>query len=201
MPLKWLSAKRWPQCVNSLWPSDAKWQQGSRSTLVQVMACCLMAPSHYLNQCWLIISKVQWHSSECNFTRDTSAISHWNKLENYLSKILFKSPRNQWVKRHFSSWTLPNRGNHTITPVPWRISLLAWHRSHDSLISDNQAICMLYGTCCLHLGWYKPSSSPQQWYPSWSGQLSRYVYNQQLEGNRPTWFNFNPSTDKWLHPL
>ena len=31
-------------------------RQGSRSTLAQVMACCLMAPSHYLNQCWLIRS-------------------------------------------------------------------------------------------------------------------------------------------------
>ena len=39
--------------VNSLWPSDAIWQQGSRSTVVQVVACCLTAPSHYLNQCWL----------------------------------------------------------------------------------------------------------------------------------------------------
>ena len=56
-----------PQCVNSLWPSDTIWRQRSGSTLAQVMACCLMAPSHYLNQCWLIISKVQWHSSECNF--------------------------------------------------------------------------------------------------------------------------------------
>ena len=37
--------------VNSLWPSDAVWRQGSTSTLVQVMACCLTAPSHYLNQC------------------------------------------------------------------------------------------------------------------------------------------------------
>ena len=63
---------------NSLWPSDAKWRQKSGSTLAQVMSCCLTAPSHYLNQCWLIISKVQWHSSEGNFTRDTSAISHWN---------------------------------------------------------------------------------------------------------------------------
>ena len=34
------------------------WRQGSWSTLVQVMACCLTAPSHYLNHCWLIISKV-----------------------------------------------------------------------------------------------------------------------------------------------
>ena len=28
------------------------------------MAICLMAPSHYLNQNWLGISKIQWHSSE-----------------------------------------------------------------------------------------------------------------------------------------
>ena len=42
----------------------AIWQQRSGSTLAQVMACCLTAPSHYLNQCWLIISKVLWHSSE-----------------------------------------------------------------------------------------------------------------------------------------
>ena len=62
--------------VNSLGPSDAIWRWRSWSTLVQVMACCLMAPSHYLNQCWLIISKVLWHSSE---------------------DIIIRSPRGQWV--------------------------------------------------------------------------------------------------------
>ena len=36
----------------------------SGSTLVHIMACCLTAPSHYLNQCWFIISKVPLHSSE-----------------------------------------------------------------------------------------------------------------------------------------
>ena len=30
--------------------------------MAQVMAWCLTAPSQYLNQCWLIISEVQWHS-------------------------------------------------------------------------------------------------------------------------------------------
>ena len=35
-----------------------------------------MAPSHYLNRCWLIISKVQWLSSEGNFTRDILTISY-----------------------------------------------------------------------------------------------------------------------------
>ena len=49
--------------LNSLWPSDAIWRHRSGSTLAQVMACCLTAPSHYLNQCWLVIIKGQWHSS------------------------------------------------------------------------------------------------------------------------------------------
>ena len=62
--------------VNSLWPSDAIWRHRSGSTLAQVMACCLTAPSDYLNQCWLIISKVHWHSSEGNFAKDTSATNH-----------------------------------------------------------------------------------------------------------------------------
>ena len=50
----------------------------SGPALAQIMACWLTAPSHYLNQCWLIISKVQWHSSEQNFTKATSAISLCN---------------------------------------------------------------------------------------------------------------------------
>ena len=62
------------QWVNSLWPSDAIWQQRPGSTLAQVMACCLTAPSHYLNQCWLIISGVQWHSYQGNFMQTKSSL-------------------------------------------------------------------------------------------------------------------------------
>ena len=86
---------------NSLWPSDAIWRQRSGSTLAQVMACCLTEPSHYLNQCWLIISKVYWHSSEGNLTAGISAINHCNWLEKYSSKISSKSPRPQWVKNDY----------------------------------------------------------------------------------------------------
>ena len=48
------------ECIcsfNSLWPSDTIWHHWSRFILVQVMTCCLMAPSLYLNQCWLIINR------------------------------------------------------------------------------------------------------------------------------------------------
>ena len=66
--------------VNLLWPVDIIWRHKTRSTLAQVMAWCLTAPSHYLNQYWLVISEVQWQSLEGNFIRDTSTINHSNLL-------------------------------------------------------------------------------------------------------------------------
>ena len=45
-----------PQWVNSLWPGNRMWWQRSGSIL---LTSGLTAPSHYLNQWWLIISKVQ----------------------------------------------------------------------------------------------------------------------------------------------
>ena len=63
------------KCFYTLLPSNAIPWQPSGSTLALVMACCLMAPSHYLNQCWLNITKVQWYSSDGNFKRDNSAIN------------------------------------------------------------------------------------------------------------------------------
>ena len=82
---------------NSLWPSDAIWREGSGSTLVQVMACCLTAPSHYLNQCRLMISEVLWHSPDSNFTENTQDIYHWNEFESYYFETVITSPRGQWV--------------------------------------------------------------------------------------------------------
>ena len=65
-----------PQWVNSLWPSGAIWWHRSGSILAQEMACFLTAPSHDLIQCYVIISKVPWPSSEGNFISNTWGISH-----------------------------------------------------------------------------------------------------------------------------
>ena len=75
------------QKINSLGPSDAIWRWRSWLTLVQVMACCLTAPSHYLNQCWLIISKVLWHSSEDIIIRKFEDTNQYSKIEDYNFKI------------------------------------------------------------------------------------------------------------------
>ena len=62
------------------------------------MAWCLTAPSHYLNQCWLITSEVLWHSPESNYTVSAQAPILYNKFENYTFKISATSPKGQWVK-------------------------------------------------------------------------------------------------------
>ena len=82
---------------NSLAPSDATWSQRTWFTLVQVMICCMTAPDHYLNQCWLD-NEVLWHSSESNFTENAQAISHSNLFENYTCRITTTVPKGQWVK-------------------------------------------------------------------------------------------------------
>ena len=64
------------QLTYPLLPCDAMRRLRSGWTLAQVVACCLTAPSRYLNQCWLLISKVQSHSSVGNFTLGTSTTSH-----------------------------------------------------------------------------------------------------------------------------
>ena len=85
-------------CLNSLGPSHAIWRQRSGSTFAQVMACCLMTSRHYLNQCWLIIDNVEWHSSKASSQEITQpSITEIIWIIKYL-KISFKFPRGQWVK-------------------------------------------------------------------------------------------------------
>ena len=60
---------------NLLCSTNIIWCRRSGPTVVQVMAGCLVAPSHYLKQCQLI-SEVQCQSREGNFTRYTSAFNH-----------------------------------------------------------------------------------------------------------------------------
>ena len=58
-----LSAYLFRSRINSLSHSVAIWSHISRSSFNQVVACCLVAPSHDRDQFWLTISDILWHSS------------------------------------------------------------------------------------------------------------------------------------------
>ena len=87
----------WPHCANTLWPRDPIWQHRTGSTSAQVMACCMTAPRHYLNKCWLIIRKVIWHSSESMIIRSEDTCKS-TKIENgnFLNEIYEFRLRFQW---------------------------------------------------------------------------------------------------------
>ena len=73
--------------INSLSPGETMWWHRYGPTLVQVMACCLTAPSHCLNQCWLTIKGVIWFSPETNFTRSVHELNHGDVFRDYNFKI------------------------------------------------------------------------------------------------------------------
>ena len=49
-----------PVRVNSPQTSETLWGHKSGSTFDLVMVCCLTTSSHYMNQCWLVISELLW---------------------------------------------------------------------------------------------------------------------------------------------
>ena len=86
--------------LRSLQPRDVIWRHNSGSTLFQVMACYLEAPSHYLNQYWLIIGEYLWHHL-MTISQEMLKISNIEmSLKKYSFKITVASPRGQWDKGH-----------------------------------------------------------------------------------------------------
>ena len=69
------TVRKFHYVFNTLWPDDAIRRHRYWLASTQVMACCLMAPNHYLNQCCLTISEVPWQPPESNVTINTSAIN------------------------------------------------------------------------------------------------------------------------------
>ena len=57
------------------------------STLAPIMACCLKAPSHYLNRCWLIANRVLWNPLKTNFTGLVQVTFRQMRLKNAIIKL------------------------------------------------------------------------------------------------------------------
>ena len=68
---RWKHPTKSPSFSRHSTPGETTWRWESRSTLVQVMACRLTAPDHYLNQSWLTSSDILWHSFHCKVYLDT----------------------------------------------------------------------------------------------------------------------------------
>ena len=76
---------------NSLRPRDDIYicRYISGLTFAHVMACCLTAPGHYMEPCWLIIRA----SDGSNFTRSAHELSPEHVFRDYTFKLLPYLPR------------------------------------------------------------------------------------------------------------
>ena len=156
--------------------SDATWLQRSGSTLAQVMAWCLIAPSHYLNQSWPLMNEVLWHLPKNNFKAHTQDIFCKMNLEIIILKITFISNRRQWVNTlrprqngcHFADDTFKRifvyenvkilieislkfvpKG--PINNIPALVQIMAWRRPGNKPLSQPMLVCLPTHICVTRL--------------------------------------------------
>ena len=93
---------------NSLWLSDAIWWQKSGSTLAQVMACCLTAPSHYLNQPHCTTSPMEGFVTRLSEPK-----------EQYQTHQALCTRENKGRKRYCSGWHVVLNTTSSLCLVHW----------------------------------------------------------------------------------
>ena len=80
-----------------------------KSTLVQVMAWCRQAPSHYLSQCWprSMSPYAQWVNCNMIICRDESIlyiVFIWDLI--YTDKAVTQSRASKWNRKIISEWDI-----------------------------------------------------------------------------------------------
>ena len=83
-----------------LWPGGAMLCHKTWSALVQVMASCLMAPSHYLKQYWLTINMILWFSFHDNVYLNILSIPIHKFYEIYRFEICERISLHFWCAIH-----------------------------------------------------------------------------------------------------
>ena len=188
---------------NSLRPSEAIWQHRSWSTLPQVMGCCLMATSHYVNQCWLIISDYL-----AGFHR--RAVSQWvpklfscvMSLKIILLKLLSHLPEaNEWRYNALYRWvsarkTRVSTVREKVREIPvWSKVREFWNGSGN--FSNLWKVRELYTCICHCEPWKFESKDRIKWNPcfrisNWR-MLGRGYWCTSMQGRR-RWSTNHTST-------
>ena len=137
------------------------WHHRTWSTLVQVMAWCLTAPSHYLNQCWLIISEFSWHLlSSGQFHRKCSKKSFLDvslKIINWLISPWTKWPPSsgRHFQMHFLEWKCINFDYYLTEicsqgpnqQIPALVQIMAWRLPGNKPLSEPMMVSFLTHIC------------------------------------------------------
>ena len=123
------------------------------------MACRLMVLSYYLNQCWLIIKWILWHSPECNFI----GIAHDSNSTNEFRKL------------HFEYYFHISQGPTLVLPNQWpcfmyvfytRQSYLPWF--YSTFIDNNAIVTPVSIFFLCGCGWVRVCAYIRVHVPMWA---------------------------------
>ena len=112
------------------------------------MACCLSAPSHYLNQYWILISEVLWHSLKSNFAARAQGTILYNEFENHTLKIIATSTRGQWLNSYIRNPVPPLSQAELVALHELYREWILWHRVSQNTVVYTPTIpflCILVG--------------------------------------------------------
>ena len=153
------------------------------------MAWCLMAPSHYLNQCWLIIPKIHMYTTQHIFCQNSSKNDH--KIQNWIQKLHFwkcsNFPRACWVK----PCTISMENTHPFRNPIQECMPRYFYTPDDHIHVTWASVCCL-GYCISALeGIFQRHRSP---YCKNSGDIFMFFQSQTDRGMAP-----NPHS-QWQNP-
>ena len=170
---------------NSLGPSDAIWRLRSGSTLAQVMAWCRTAPSHYLNQCWLIIGEVLWYSPLSNLPVSARASRYLNQCWFIIGEVLWYSP--------LSNLPVSARASRYLNQCWFIIGEVLWYSPLSNLPVSARASRYL-NQCWFIIGevlWYSPLSNlpVSAWVTILYNEFQKYTFKIAATYPRDQWVN------------
>ena len=114
-------------------------------TKIGLVYGCLTAPGNYMNPCWLIISKVLWHSPGDNFKTNVPDTRPWYEFENeYFDITIAFSWENDLIS---SSAVL------VAFVVKSKTEILSSRYIGESFFLHNQFDCVLYINFSRAIGW------------------------------------------------
>ena len=100
-----------------------------------------LAPSHYLNQCWVLVNWTLRNKLQRNFNQNTKLFIHKSASENIVCEMVAILSRGRWVNRPQG-----NTGNNLCCLCQIRGCLLV-HRLRGGLIVKDSREYITFGTC------------------------------------------------------
>ena len=141
------------------------------STLVQVMALCLQATSHYMSQCWPTFM------SPYGVTRPQRVNVNWTLFRKQVI-LSINTLRPRQNRRHFADdifkciflnenvWILIKNSlkfvpKGPINNIPALVQIMAWHRRGDKPLYEQMMVRLPTHICVTRPQWVK------EWYEMW----------------------------------